>query len=163
MTEEAARLQELVLLLIRAGVLVLLWLFVLYAARAIRRDLFVTRTRAPGARPTPAAPARRPAKPQRKGLPRKLVVTAGPLAGTTLPLGDGPLTIGRADGSTLVLTDNYASTHHARLVPRDGQWYVEDLGSTNGTYLDRQRITQPVPVPPGVPIRIGKTALELRR
>ncbi|MDQ1727037.1 MAG: hypothetical protein QOK14_1082, partial [Frankiaceae bacterium] len=73
------------------------------------------------------------------------------------------VTIGRADDSTLVLDDTYASTRHARLVQRDGQWYVEDLGSTNGTYLDRTRVTGPMPVPVGVPIRIGKTALELRR
>jgi pSer/pThr/pTyr-binding forkhead associated (FHA) protein len=62
-----------------------------------------------------------------------------------------------------VLSDDYASTRHARLFPQDGQWLVEDLGSTNGTYLDRQKVTGPTPVPVGVPIRIGKTVLELRR
>jgi len=62
-----------------------------------------------------------------------------------------------------VLTDDYASTRHARLFPQDGQWLLEDLGSTNGTYLDRQKVTEPTPVSIGVPIRIGKTVLELRR
>ena len=64
------------------------------------------------------------------------------------------ITIGRANDATLVLTDDYASTRHARLFPQDGQWIVEDLGSTNGTYLDRQKVTQPVAVPVGVPIRL---------
>ena len=62
-----------------------------------------------------------------------------------------------------LLNDDYASTHHARIFPQDGQWIVEDLGSTNGTYLDRQKVIRPTPVPVGVPIRIGKTVLELRR
>ena len=48
-----------------------------------------------------------------------------------------------------MLTDDYASTRHARLFPQNGQWIVEDLGSTNGTYLDRQKVTQPTPVPVG--------------
>ena len=73
------------------------------------------------------------------------------------------ITIGRSNDATLVLNDDYASSRHARLFPQDGQWIVEDLGSTNGTYLDRQKVTQPIPVPTGVPIRIGKTVLELRR
>jgi pSer/pThr/pTyr-binding forkhead associated (FHA) protein len=91
------------------------------------------------------------------------VVVEGSLAGQTFPLTEVAITIGRADDSTLVLTDDYASTRHARLVPQGDAWLVEDLGSTNGTYLDRQRITAPTPVPVGVPIRIGKTVLELRK
>ena len=161
MTDQTARLQELVLVLMRAGVLVLLWLFVLYAARAIRRDLLAGRARPTPVRAAPAPP--KASKAQRKALPRKVVVTAGPLTGTNVPLGTEAVTIGRADDSTLVLDDTYASTRHARLIQREGQWYVEDLGSTNGTYLDRTRVTSPMPVPVGVPIRIGKTALELRR
>ena len=94
--------------------------------------------------------------------PRTLVVTAGPLTGTKITLGDQPILIGRADDSTLVLTDDFASSRHARLTNRGGQWYVEDLGSTNGTYLDQQRVQGPLLVNPGQPIRIGQTALELR-
>ena len=90
------------------------------------------------------------------------MVTAGSLRGTSVPLGSGPITIGRAGDSTLVLDDDFASAHHARLVPADGQWLVEDLGSTNGTYLDRGKVSGPTPVPLGVPIRIGRTSLELR-
>jgi len=90
------------------------------------------------------------------------VVTAGPLSGTRITLGEQAILIGRADDSTLVLTDDFASSRHARLTNRNGQWYVEDLGSTNGTYLDQQRVQGPLLVSPGQPIRIGQTVLELR-
>lgn len=90
-------------------------------------------------------------------------MTAGPLAGTSLRLDEAPVTIGRANDCTLVLDDDYASGHHARLFPREGRWYVEDLGSTNGTYLDRTKVTAAVAAPAGVPIRVGKTIVELRR
>ena len=96
-------------------------------------------------------------------MARQLVVTGGNLAGTSITLTDQQITIGRAADATVVLTDDYASTRHARLFPQNGEWIVEDLGSTNGTYLDRQKVTQPTPVPVGVPVRIGKTVLELRR
>jgi pSer/pThr/pTyr-binding forkhead associated (FHA) protein len=111
--------------------------------------------------PKPGKPAK-PAKPKR-GQPRTLTVTAGSLQGTTLDLGEAPITLGRAADNTLVLDDDYASGHHARLRPYDGGWLVEDLGSTNGTFLDKAKVTAPTPVPVGVPVRIGKTALELRK
>jgi pSer/pThr/pTyr-binding forkhead associated (FHA) protein len=161
------------LTLIRIGFLAVLWLFVIAAIGVIRTDLLghsLGRSRrrsvtAPMRQPTPPRPApvkARPARPSRSS-PHQLLVTAGALAGTTLGLTDQQITIGRAGDATLVLNDDYASTRHARLFPQDGQWLVEDLGSTNGTYLDRQKVTQPTPVPVGVPIRIGKTVLELRR
>jgi pSer/pThr/pTyr-binding forkhead associated (FHA) protein len=79
-------------------------------------------------------------------------------------LGDQPITIGRAPDSTIVLDDDYVSHRHARIAAdAQGRWIVEDLGSTNGTYLDRQRLTGPSPVGNGVSIRIGKTVVELRR
>jgi pSer/pThr/pTyr-binding forkhead associated (FHA) protein len=155
-----------VLFLVHAVVLLLMWGLVLAAVAAVRSDFFGTRT---NRRPAPAsAPARaaspRPAPAARKrSSARILAVTGGPLAGTTIPLGDTPITIGRADSSTVVISDDYVSTHHARLVPRGDAWLVEDVGSTNGTFLDRTRVTQPTPVPVGVPIRIGKTTMELRK
>ena len=157
------------LTLIRIGFLAVLWLFVIAAVGVVRTDLFGQgsqrrrRTAAlQRAAAQPTAPASRPPRPAR-ATPQRLLVTAGALAGTTLGLTDQQITIGRADDATLVLADDYASTRHARLFPQDGQWLVEDLGSTNGTYLDRQKVTAPTPVPIGVPIRIGKTVLELRR
>ena len=158
----------LTLLLIRLAFLAVLWLFVITAVGVVRTDLFgqspssrKQKRQRQNARPKPARPAR-PARTAR-GEPQRLLVTGGPLSGTTLPLTEQQITIGRSNDATLVLNDDYASSRHARLFPQDGQWIVEDLGSTNGTYLDRQKVTQPTPVPTGVPIRIGKTVLELRR
>jgi pSer/pThr/pTyr-binding forkhead associated (FHA) protein len=157
------------LTLVRIGFLAVLWLFVIAAVGVVRTDMFgqlSQRRRRSAARQAtlsrPPQPKAKPVRPSR-AAPQQLLVTAGALAGTSLGLADQQITIGRADDATLVLSDDYASTRHARLFPQDGQWLVEDLGSTNGTYLDRQRVTQPTPVPVGVPIRIGKTVLELRR
>ena len=154
-----------VLFLLRAIMLVLLWGFVIAAIVAVRHDVFGTR---PARAPAPSKPKGSAPRPQRQAKPdrsaaRKLVVVDGALAGTTVTLAADPITIGRADDSTIVLTDDFVSTRHARLVPADGKWLVEDLGSTNGTYLDRQRVTSPTPVPLGTPIRVGKTVMELRK
>ncbi|GAB2928550.1 FHA domain-containing protein FhaB/FipA [Streptomyces mayteni] len=169
---------ELTLTVMRLGFLAVLWLFVIVSVQVIRSDLFGTRvTQRPVARrpePQPAqgqAPpqSRRASQPQqrgrqRRGAPTKLVVTEGSLTGTTVALQGQTITLGRAHDSTIVLDDDYASGRHARIYPdRDGQWIVEDLGSTNGTYLDRGRLTTPVPIPLGAPIRIGKTVIELRK
>ena len=159
---------DLTLLLIRLAFLAVLWLFVIAAVGVVRTDLFGQarqgRQRRRQRKPQQPKPPRQPraGRPGR-GTPQRLLVTAGGLAGTSIGLSDQQITIGRANDATLVLNDDYASTRHARLFPQDGQWIVEDLGSTNGTYLDRQKVTQPTPVPPGEPIRIGKTVLELRR
>lgn len=155
---------ELTLTLLRLAFLAVLWLFVIAIVGVIRSDM--TGSRAAAAAVPKAGPRKPPKQPparSRRGEPRKLVVTKGPLAGTTLNLTDQPISIGRANDATLVLNDDYASSRHARLFSQDGQWIVEDLGSTNGTYLDRQRVSRPMPVPLGVPVRIGKTVLELRR
>jgi FHA domain len=148
--------QGLILQLTRIGFLALLWLFVLAALRVVRSDLYaVSGLRA-------SLPPRRPAPGRRGRAARELIVTHGALAGTRVSLDGRPILIGRADDSTLVLDDDYASTRHARISFSDGDWFVEDLGSTNGTYLDRAKVTGPTRVPIGVPIRIGKTVIELR-
>ncbi|MFD8419253.1 FHA domain-containing protein [Streptomyces sp. NPDC059466] len=174
---------ELTLTVMRLGFLAVLWLFVIVAVQVIRSDLFGTRvtqrgSRRDAARPQQAArqaaaappPQRQQAAPsggggrQRRGAPTKLVVSEGTLTGTTVALQGQTITLGRAHDSTIVLDDDYASSRHARIYPdRDGQWIVEDLGSTNGTYLDRSRLTTPTPIPLGAPIRIGKTVIELRK
>jgi pSer/pThr/pTyr-binding forkhead associated (FHA) protein len=156
------------LTIIRVAFLAVLWLFVIAAIGVVRTDLLggqSTTARRGKARQAQAPRQPRPARPPRagRGSPRILVVTAGALKGTSLDLAQQQITLGRANDATLVLNDDYASSRHARIFPQDGQWIVEDLGSTNGTYLDRQKVTRPMPVPMGVPIRIGKTVLELRR
>jgi hypothetical protein len=158
---------ELALQLMRFGFLALLWLFVLAAMRVIRSDLRTSgqpriavpppaRRRGKGA--GNAAPPARPAS----GAPSHLVVTEGGLTGTRIGLTGAPVLIGRANDSTLVLEDDYASTRHARISLQEGVWVVEDLGSTNGTYLGQRKIDGPVQLDIGVPLRIGKTVLELR-
>jgi hypothetical protein len=150
---------EIVLQAFRFGFLLLLWLFIFAAFRVVRADLLGGR-----AGRVASVPPRAAAVGRKRGSrgPRHLVVTAGPLSGTRITLGEEAILIGRADDSTLVLTDDFASSRHARLTNRGGQWYVEDLGSTNGTYLDQQRVQGPLLVGPGQPIRIGQTVLELR-
>ncbi|CAM5736258.1 FHA domain-containing protein [Streptomyces sp. NPDC006332] len=168
---------ELTLTVMRLGFLAVLWLFVIVAVQVIRSDLFGTRVTQRGSRRESGRPqqaARQAAPPQqrqqaaggrqRRNAPTKLVVTEGTLTGTTVALQGQTITLGRAHDSTIVLDDDYASSRHARIYPdRDGQWIVEDLGSTNGTYLDRTRLTTPTPIGPGAPIRIGKTVIELRK
>ncbi|MFD3696778.1 FHA domain-containing protein [Streptomyces sp. NPDC058646] len=165
---------ELTLTVMRLGFLAVLWLFVIVAVQVIRSDLFGTRvtqrgSRRGGANSAPQQAGRQaaatpPQQRQRRGAPTKLVVSEGTLTGTTVALAGQTITLGRAHDSTIVLDDDYASSRHARIYPdRDGQWIVEDLGSTNGTYLDRTRLTTPTPIPPGAPIRIGKTVIELRK
>ena len=152
---------EIVLQAFRFGFLLLLWLFIFAAFRVVRADLFGGRAGRVASVPPRAAAARKRGTRGARG-PRHLVVTAGPLSGTRITLGEQAILIGRADDSTLVLTDDFASSRHARLTNRGGQWYVEDLGSTNGTYLDQQRVQGPLLVATGQPIRIGQTVLELR-
>ncbi|MFG2868011.1 FHA domain-containing protein [Streptomyces sp. NPDC048338] len=172
---------ELTLTVMRLGFLAVLWLFVIVAVQVIRSDLFGTRVTQRGsrrqdtrpqqnARQAAAAPPQQRGQQnagggrQRRGAPTKLVVSEGTLTGTTVALQGQTVTLGRAHDSTIVLDDDYASSRHARIYPdRDGQWIVEDLGSTNGTYLDRTRLTTPTPIPLGAPIRIGKTVIELRK
>jgi pSer/pThr/pTyr-binding forkhead associated (FHA) protein len=149
---------ELVLQLTRAGFLALLWLFVLVALRVVRSDLYA----ASGLRALVPGGGRSAARTGRGRTPRQMIVTQGALAGTRITLDSRPILIGRADDSTLVLDDDYASTRHARIAQQGEEWYVEDLGSTNGTYLDRAKVTGPTRVPLGVPVRIGKTVIELR-
>ncbi|QGN58618.1 FHA domain-containing protein [Nostocoides sp. HKS02] len=165
---------ELTLTIIRLGLLALLWIFVFSVVGVLRGDIYGTRvvSRTPR-KPAPAsrarggdgqAPAARPQKRQtHPGAPRSLVVTQGPLTGTALPLREAGTVIGRNPECALVLDDDFASGRHARIFHRDGAWFVEDLGSTNGTYLGAERLTNPTRVEAGSTLRIGKTVIELRR
>jgi len=156
---------QLALQLIRFGFLALLWLFVFAAMRVIRTDLRTSGQTRIAVPPPPrrrgkgsAATAPRPAP----GAPTHLMVTEGGLTGTRIGLTGAPVLIGRANDSTLVLEDDYASTRHARISLQNGIWMVEDLGSTNGTYVGSRKVDGPMPLELGVPVRIGKTVLELR-
>src|SRR6266545_8046950 len=150
------------LLVVKVAFLVVLNLFVARAVRAVVLDVFGPRAqrRRPAKAARRAAPTPPPARPSRR-MPKELVVTDA--GGTrTVPLKDS-ITLGRAATCDLALSDTYVSNVHARIFMKDGAWWVEDLGSTNGTYMNRAKVAVPTPVGPGDQIRLGKATLELRR
>jgi hypothetical protein len=157
---------ELTLFLIRISYLAILWIFVLSAISVIRSDMFGARVpeaargggRAAGRTPKPAKP---PSK--RRGTPTHLAVTEGSNTGERVDLANAPILIGRGADAAIRLDDDYVSTRHARIAASGDQWFVEDLGSTNGTYVGSVRITQPTTITLGTQVRIGKTILELRK
>jgi pSer/pThr/pTyr-binding forkhead associated (FHA) protein len=157
---------ELTLTLIKLGFLAVLWLFVLSAVSVIRSDIFGTKApstpRQPKQKAAPAKGKSKSRKPPR-GNPTTLKIVDGPNAGQSVPLGDGPILLGRGTDAAIRLDDDYVSTRHARFATNGEQWFVEDLGSTNGTYLGSQRITTPIPIGLGIQVRLGKTIVELQK
>ena len=155
---------ELTLFLIRIAYLAILWIFVLSAISVVRSDMFgarvpeAARGRGAGRPPKPAKP---PSK--RRGTPSHVLVTEGSNAGERVDLERAPILIGRGADAAIRLDDDYVSTRHARIAASGDQWFVEDLGSTNGTYVGTVRITQPTTITLGTQVRIGKTILELRK
>ncbi|MDQ4138051.1 MAG: FHA domain-containing protein [Actinomycetota bacterium] len=176
---------ELTLLILRIAFLAVLWAFVFAIVYALRSDLFGSRVKrlqeqpayaAPGptAVPTPPAVQSLPTGPPlpTEGISKpmattrtasRLVVTSGPKAGAEIPLGSEPLTIGRSAESGLQILDDYTSSHHARLLLWGDDWVIQDLDSTNGTFLDGNRVTAPAKVPVNTSVKVGQTTFELRR
>jgi hypothetical protein len=138
--------------------LAIVYLFFIRVLRAVWAEV-----RGPAAVAAPAPPVR-PARAAFGGNrpPGRLkVVEPADRRGRTYELGD-ELTVGRAGGCQVALgEDNYVSQLHARVFRRDGQFYVEDLGSTNGTYVNRKKVTAPIVIRKGDRLQIGKTVLEL--
>lgn len=153
---------ELTLTLIKIGFLALLWLFVLSSVSVIRSDMFGERVETArdkaASKPTKNKPRKRA-----RGAPTQLVITEGSSVGVSVPLAGDAILLGRGADATIRLDDDYVSTRHARFVPHGEDWYVEDLGSTNGTYIGSQRITTPMVVGIGVQVRVGKTIAELKK
>jgi FOG: FHA domain len=176
---------SLTLLLLQVAFLVLLWFFVFAVVYSLRADLFGVKARKlpePAAAQAPAGPvvpassasaptaAVAPVSPVSRGPEKatastvsRIVITSGPKAGLEVPLGNEPITIGRSSESGLVIRDDYTSSHHARLLQWGDQWMLQDLDSTNGTWHDGDRVTTPVPVIVGAPIKVGATTFELRK
>ena len=180
---------ELTLLVLRFGFLLLLWMFIFGIVYALRSDLFGQRVRklktdatpapafslsaVPAAVPVPAAaaftaPVARASPATDSDLATahnttRLVITSGPKAGTEFPLGTDTITIGRSSDSSLVIRDDYTSTHHARLMLWNDEWMLQDLDSTNGTFLTGSRVTVPTKIPLNATVKIGATSFELRR
>ena len=179
---------ELTLLILRLAFLAVLWLFVFAVVYALRSDLFGQRLRRAGAdiaspfagapvavaAPMPvetpaavaaAAPTEAIGTPAAAGpaVATRLVITSGPKEGLEIELPSEQLAIGRSSESGLVIRDDYTSTHHARLLLWKDGWVVQDLDSTNGTFLDGTRVTQPTLIPLNTSVTIGTTTFELRR
>lgn len=180
---------ELTLLVLQLGFLVLLWVFVFAIVYSLRSDLFGQRVRklqpdAAAAAPAPAAafPAPASASPATPTAAHpaapasgpggetastenatRLVITSGQKAGAEFPLGRDEITIGRSSDSAIIIRDDYTSTHHARLMLWNGRWMIQDLDSTNGTFLNGSRVTVPTPIPLGATVKVGATTFELRR
>lgn len=160
----------LVFTLLRLGFLLLLWIFVILLVATLRRDVQGTQVHdrriSRASRRAPHTSHARKSAPSQAHTPRVrdpfLAVTGGALTGTTLPLGTNPIVIGRSPDSALVLDDSFSSSRHARIYPSEGAWWIEDLDSTNGTFVNGHKISMPTPLHPGQQITIGKTTLELR-
>jgi Inner membrane component of T3SS, cytoplasmic domain len=154
---------ELTLFLIKISYLAILWIFVLSAISVVRSDMFGARMPAT-AREAAAPKARRqPKQKARKGSPTHVLVVDGANKGERADLAQAPILIGRGADAAIRLDDDYVSTRHARIASSGDQWFVEDLGSTNGTYIGSARLTQPTTLTLGTQVRIGKTLLELRK
>ena len=154
-----------VLSILKYALLALIYLFLWRVVRAVARDLRPAPepvARPAGPRPAPAA---RPGPPAGAGrrAPAALVVRSADGKRLAKRRLDGPVQIGRAGSCDVRLEDAYVSQVHARIFPRDGGWYVEDLGSTNGTFVNEERISAPAPVGAGDRVRVGTTVIELRR
>ncbi|MBG6055162.1 pSer/pThr/pTyr-binding forkhead associated (FHA) protein [Salinibacterium sp. CAN_S4] len=174
---------ELTLLILRIAFLVVLWGFVFAIVYALRSDLFGQKVRR-----LPASAAAQPAAPiqQQYSAPepmteqlsaprqpsnspstsldaRRLVITGGAKSGLEMDLPAESMTIGRSNESALVIRDDYTSTHHARLLLWADGWVIQDLDSTNGTFLNGTRVLVPTQVPLNTPVKIGTTSFELRR
>lgn len=161
---------SLTLFVLQLAFLAVLWAFIFAIVYALRTDLFgptmrrveqaVQRARAAengsDSQPAPAS--------ESSGEATLLVVTSGPKEGLEIPLNNQEqFTIGRSSESSLVIRDDYTSTHHARLMLWNDQWMVQDLDSTNGTLLAGKRVSIPTPIPLNTPITVGETTFELRR
>lgn len=156
---------DLALTVVRLAFLALLWAFVVFTVVALSRDLRLP-AQVLNSRPRTVPTTQRRSRGLSRGgrrQPTRLVVTEGELIGTVIPLATTAVTIGRAPDSTLVIEDDYASSRHARIALLDGEWVVEDLGSTNGTWIERTRITEPSPLHTGSTLRIGRTTIQARK
>ncbi|MDA0302067.1 MAG: FHA domain-containing protein [Chloroflexi bacterium] len=177
----------LVLLALRVGVAIALYLFLLTAVRALRAEVrartmpFITQTATvtrtashdPGREPARARDAFEPpveVVPRRAGDRLEVVAYDGEesaladaLTGRSYALDGEPVLIGRGSGNTIVLPERHVSARHARLVPEDGAWWVEDLGSTNGTYVGRHRVSGRARLDPSMEVRFGPVVARLVR
>ena len=155
---------EIAVTVIKVLFLALLWLFILSAVSVIRTDLFgrtVPTADQPGPQELESPPPPVKREKRQRGEPRILLITQGNQTGESAELAGGLILIGRGADCQLILDDDYVSTRHARVVSGESGIYAEDLGSTNGTYVNGQRITAPTTISMSDTVRIGKTIMKL--
>jgi pSer/pThr/pTyr-binding forkhead associated (FHA) protein len=151
---------EPLLAILKLCALALLYLFFLRVIRAVWAE--VAPARAGAAAPMPAPkPARRQSSRRGKGGDALVVVEPKEQKGQRYTLYD-EVTMGRAAGCTVTLDDNYASQLHARVFRRDDALHVEDLGSTNGTYVNGKKVTAPLAIKRGDRVKVGATVFEVQ-
>lgn len=157
------------LFILKLCLLALLYLFFFRVLRAVWAELRAPAP-APSAPAVPVAPPPAPAASRKerkaavkaaKGVPHLVVVEPADQRGRSYDLGN-EASIGRASGCQITVDDTYVSQIHARVFTRDGRWFVEDLGSTNGTWLNRRKVSGPMVVERGDKLQVGNTVLELR-
>ena len=146
--------------LLKLFLLLLLYLFFLRVLRAVWAEVNPPKVVEAPAKQRRERGPRRVGGRKQGGAPVLRLVAPAELKGRSFPLGE-EVTVGRAAGCQVTIDDTYASQLHARVFLRDGQVYVEDLGSTNGTYLNRRKVTGPMVVQRGDKLQIGNTVLEL--
>jgi len=152
---------EQLLTILKLCLLALLYLFFFRVLRAVWAEIRAPKPVLASAAPSPTEAARQARKAQRKAQPVQLrVLEPANLRGRSYQLSD-ELTVGRAAGCGVTLDDTYASQIHARVFAKDGQLFLEDLGSTNGTYLNSQKVLGPQVMRRGDRLQIGNTVLEL--
>jgi predicted component of type VI protein secretion system len=151
---------EPLLAVLRLCLLALLYLFFLRVLRAVWTEIRPPRPVVAASAPVATAPARRPAAGPSGHAAQMRIMEPESLSGRLFDLGE-ELTIGRAAGCQITLDDTFVSQMHARVFHREGQYLVEDLGSTNGTYLNRQKVNGPMVIRHGDELQIGNTILEL--
>ncbi len=157
---------ESLLTILKLCALALLYLFFLRVLRAVWAEVSSTRSVAAAPQAAPARSSGRASSPRRgpgrreRASSQLTVVEPPELKGRTYNLAD-ELTVGRAAGCQVTLDDNYVSQLHARIFQRDGMLFVEDLGSTNGTYLNTHKVSSPVAFKRGDRLKIGSTVMEL--
>jgi pSer/pThr/pTyr-binding forkhead associated (FHA) protein len=153
-----------ILWLLQGIFLLLLYVFVWRAVRAVVRDLRTTAASPQRPRPRRAAPESAAVAPEpRRALPSQLVVHFPDGRPQVIELTGSPVLFGRSPSCTVRLDDPYVSDDHARVYKADGGWMVADLKSTNGTFLNRVKVTSPSQIAAGDQLGIGKTIVEVRK
>jgi pSer/pThr/pTyr-binding forkhead associated (FHA) protein len=152
----------LVLQLLKYAFLAILYIFVWRSVRAIYQELRPANVRAAPARRTATAAPRTSSRKVKKAPHKAVVIEGDSHKGVAFDLRD-ELIIGRGPKCQVVLDDSYVSQMHARLFAKGDAYMVEDLGSTNGTYLNRRKVTAPTELRRGDQVKIGKTVLEMRK